>query len=135
MVILLPDTGMRYLSKIYNDEWMKENQYVEENIRLKVSEVVRLKRQGKKARKLVTAKPTDKLIDALKTMRKHDISQVPVFEKSKPVGSVFEDRIMNIVLHGRDIKKVDAKPERHTPNMAQLLLFYYCEIKPFRQFW
>jgi cystathionine beta-synthase len=105
MVILLPDTGMRYLSKIYNDEWMKENQYVEENVRLRVAEVVRLKVNGKRSRKLVSAKPTDKLIDALKIMRKHDISQVPIFEKSKPVGSIFEDRIMNMVLKGKSIKK------------------------------
>lgn len=105
MVILLPDTGMRYLSKIYNDEWMRENQYVEENVRIRVSEVVRMKRKHRRARKLVSAQPKDKLMDALKTMRKYDISQLPVFEKSKPVGSLYEDSLMNLILRGGNVKK------------------------------
>ena len=40
MVILLPDTGMRYLSKIYNDEWMRENQYFESDVKLRVADVL-----------------------------------------------------------------------------------------------
>lgn len=107
MVILLPDTGMRYLSKIYSEEWMKENQYTEEGIRIQVSEVVKLKKKGKKtAGKLVMAAPKDTLMQALKKMRKQDISQLPVFERSKLSGAIYEDAVMELLLKGRDIKKM-----------------------------
>ncbi|TBR24670.1 pyridoxal-phosphate dependent enzyme [bacterium] len=101
MVILLPDTGMRYLSKIYNDEWMKEHQYVEDSVRLTAGDVVRLKKGG---RKLVAASPTDTLLGALAKMRKLDISQLPVVEKGRPTGVIFEDSVMGRLLKGDDLK-------------------------------
>jgi cystathionine beta-synthase len=107
MVILVPDTGMRYLSKIYNDEWMKENQYFESEVHLKVADILTAKRKhGKGHAKLATAKPTDTLFGAMGVMRKHDISQLPVFEKNKVVGTVMEDAVLGMMLKGRDIKKM-----------------------------
>ncbi|MBI4422427.1 MAG: pyridoxal-phosphate dependent enzyme, partial [Elusimicrobia bacterium] len=106
VVVLLPDTGMRYLSKIYNDEWMREGQYFEADIHLQARDVLQLKRREKGERKLVMARPQDTLLAALEQMRKQDISQLPVFEKSKPVGAVFEDAILNLLLKGREIKKM-----------------------------
>ena len=103
MVILLPDTGMRYLSKIYNEEWMKEHQYVEESIRLKVGQIVKMKKKAKG--KLVHAAPKDTLMAALQTMRDMDISQLPVFEKNKISGAIFEDDVMGFLLRGKDLKK------------------------------
>ncbi|UPT74308.1 MAG: CBS domain-containing protein [Elusimicrobiota bacterium] len=108
MVILVPDTGMRYLSKIYNDEWMKENQYFESEVHLKVADILSAKRKHK-ARgngKLATAKPTDTLFGAMGVMRKNDISQLPVFEKNRVVGTVMEDAVLGMMLKGRDIKKM-----------------------------
>ncbi|MDE2292072.1 MAG: pyridoxal-phosphate dependent enzyme, partial [Elusimicrobia bacterium] len=102
MVILLPDTGMRYLSKIYNDEWMKEHQYVEDSVRLSAGDLVRMKKAG---RKLVSADPKDTLLAALSKMRKLDISQLPVFEKGQCVGSVLEDAVMSRLLKGEDLKR------------------------------
>jgi len=106
MVILLPDTGMRYLSKIYNDEWMKEGQYFEATIHLSAHDVLSVKRKEKGERKLVTAKPQDTLMEALRSMRKQDISQLPVFEGKKPVGAVHEDAILSLMLKGRELKKM-----------------------------
>jgi len=105
VVILLPDTGMRYLSKIYNDEWMKENQYVEESVSLTAAEVLVLKRRERGDRPLISAKPTDSLLDALKKMRDQDISQLPVFERAGIAGAVFEDAILTRLLRGQDLKK------------------------------
>ncbi|MBI2386026.1 MAG: cystathionine beta-synthase [Elusimicrobia bacterium] len=106
MVILVPDTGMRYLSKIYNDEWMKENQYFESEVHLKVADILASKRKHGKGGKLATVKPTDKMFAAMALMRKLDISQLPVFEKDKVVGTVMEDEILGHMLKGRDIKKM-----------------------------
>jgi len=104
MVILLPDTGMRYLSKIYNDEWMRENQYFESAVPLKAADVLDAKRERAKAKKLATAKPTDRLFAAMALMRKNDISQLPVFEKGAPVGTLHEDEVLGLMLKGREIK-------------------------------
>jgi cystathionine beta-synthase len=106
MVILVPDTGMRYLSKIYNDEWMRENQYAETELHLHARDVVSAKRHGGRDKKLVTGAPKDTLLDALHAMRKQDISQLPVFEGKKPVGAVYEDNILGLMLKGRDIRKM-----------------------------
>lgn len=106
MVILLPDTGMRYLSKIYNDEWMRENQYFESAVPLKAADVLAAKRARAKAKALATARPTDSLFAAMATMRKHDISQMPVFEKGQPAGTLHEDEVLGLMLKGRQIKKM-----------------------------
>lgn len=106
MVILVPDTGMRYLSKIYNDEWMKENQYFESEVHLKVADILASKRKHGKGGRLATVKPTDKMFAAMALMRKLDISQLPVFEKDKVVGTIMEDEILGHMLKGRDIKKM-----------------------------
>ncbi len=106
MVILLPDTGMRYLSKIYNEEWMKEHQYAESEIRLYAKDVVGAKRRGGRDKKLVMGAPRDTLLEALRRMRKQDISQLPVFEKKKMVGSVTEDDILGLMIRGREIRKM-----------------------------
>lgn len=104
MVILLPDTGMRYLSKIYNDEWMRENQYFESAVPLKAADVLAAKRERAKVKTLATVKPTDPLFQAMAAMRKFDISQLPVFEKGQPVGTLHEDEVLGLMLKGRDIK-------------------------------
>lgn len=106
VVILLPDTGMRYLSKIYNDEWMKENQYAESELHLYARDVLSSKRRAGREKKLVMGRTTDTLIDALHAMRKQDISQLPVFEGKRIVGAVYEDAILGLMLKGREIKKM-----------------------------
>ncbi|MEK9145238.1 MAG: CBS domain-containing protein, partial [Elusimicrobiota bacterium] len=58
------------------------------------------------AGKLVMARPTETLFDALKKMRGSDISQLPVFDRSKLTGAVFEDAVLEFMLKGRDLKKM-----------------------------
>ncbi len=106
MVILLPDTGMRYLSKIYNDEWMKEHQYFDTELHLQAKDVLAAKRAGARERRLVMGKPKDTLLVALRRMRTQDISQLPIFEGRRLVGSVLEDDILRLMLKGREIRKM-----------------------------
>src|SRR5262250_878334 len=53
VVALLPDTGMRYLSKVYNDEWMRERGYVDAAVQMTAAEVVKAKHASGKVRELV----------------------------------------------------------------------------------
>src|SRR5437899_9798289 len=53
IVAFLPDTGMRYLSKVYNDEWMRERGYADSAMKITAAEVVNAKHQAGKVREMV----------------------------------------------------------------------------------
>jgi len=104
MVILLPDTGERYLSKIYNDDWMKENGFLAPD-RVTVKYI--LEHKAKTDRQLVSITPTTLIREALSYFRQHDISQLPVIDKGKAVGTVTDSDLMSAVL--ADNTKLDAQ--------------------------
>jgi cystathionine beta-synthase len=106
MVVFIPDTGMRYLSKVYNNEWMKDNRYLEPSVALTAGEVVHAKVAMGQAGELVTVAPSDVVAAALERMQAHDFSQLPVFEGGTPVGALYEDEILNLALEGKDLKKL-----------------------------
>src|SRR5499427_1758619 len=106
VVAFLPDTGMRYLSKVYNDEWMRERGYTDSVVPITAAEVVKAKYQAGKVRELVVVRPYQTVFYALKTMQEQDISQIPVFEDSAPIGTVYEDQILTLALQGKDLRKL-----------------------------
>ncbi len=106
VVAFLPDTGMRYLSKVYSDEWMRERGYVEAEVPLTAEDVVSVKRKSGKVRELIVARPYQTVFHALRTMQSQDISQLPVFEDDTPIGAIYEDQILNLALQGKDLRKL-----------------------------
>lgn len=92
MVIILPDSGTRYTSKIYNDEWMRQNGYMDDATALMANEILDLRGKTSSLAKL---RPTDSLQDAINKMNETDISQLPVFDGEKQVGSINEGLILN----------------------------------------
>jgi cystathionine beta-synthase len=89
VVTFLCDTGERYLSKLYSDEWMRENQLLEAE-RATLADVLGEKAEGKAPATLVTTTPGMLVRQALGLMRLHDVSQLPVMDGEKSVGSVTE---------------------------------------------
>jgi cystathionine beta-synthase len=125
VVAFLPDTGMRYLSKVYNDEWMRERGYVDAEVSLTAEDVVRAKRQKTKVRELQIARPYQTVFHALRIMQGQDISQLPVFEDSTLIGTISEDQILNLALQGKDLRKlvireVMSKPLPQVPKDAPI---------------
>ncbi len=106
VVAMLPDTGMRYLSKVYSDEWMRERGYAEAEVSLTVEDVVAAKHRSGKAREMILVQPYQTVFHALRTMQEEDISQLPVFEENKNVGTIYEDQILNLALQGKDLRKL-----------------------------
>ncbi len=106
VVVFIADSGMRYLSKIYNNEWMRDNRYFESSVRLTAGEIVQAKASMGQPRELVTVAPSDSLAVALERMQEHDFSQLPVFENGAPAGALYEDAILNLALEGKDLKKL-----------------------------
>jgi cystathionine beta-synthase len=123
IVAFLPDTGMRYLSKVYNDEWMRERNYGDSAVKMTAGEVVKAKHHSGKVRELIIARPYQTVYHALKTMQQQDISQIPVFEETTPIGTIYEDQILNLALQGKDLHKlvvreVMSKPMPLVPSTA-----------------
>jgi cystathionine beta-synthase len=105
-VAFLPDTGMRYLSNVYNDEWMRDHAYVDAEVKLRAEDVVRAKQKLGKARELQIARPYQTVFHALRVMQGQDISQLPIFEESTLIGTISEDQILNLALQGKDLRKL-----------------------------
>jgi cystathionine beta-synthase len=106
VVLFLPDTGMRYLSKVYNNEWMRDNRYLESPVAISAAELVQAKIETGQPLALVAVEPADSVATALERMKSYDFSQLPVFENGKPVGALFEDEILELALEGKDLKKL-----------------------------
>ena len=96
VVIIIPDSGTRYLSKIYNDNWMRENQFLEARITVRAGQVLHDK--VRRAGSLVSIPLGVTVQDAVNLMRQHDISQVPIIEGGEVVGSMSETRILDILV-------------------------------------
>jgi cystathionine beta-synthase len=91
VVCVLPDTGERYLSKLYNEEWMRENQLLEPE-RLTVGDLVARKDGGAPALVSVTRETSAR--EALALITEYDISQLPVCDQDQCIGSVAESTLM-----------------------------------------
>jgi cystathionine beta-synthase len=85
IVALLCDTGERYLSKLYNDEWMRENQMMEPD---KLTLQSLLTRKDGDTPAVVSVAPGATVRQALRLMTLHDVSQLPVMDGESCVGSV-----------------------------------------------
>ena len=100
VVVFVPDTGRQYVSKVFNDEWMRENRYLEPAVRLTAGECLRHKTS---VTALQSASPADSAQDALQNMDERDISQLPVLENRQFLGAVTEDRLVALVLQGENL--------------------------------
>ena len=94
IVVVLPDSGMAYISKFHSDEWMRDNGFMEE----KGTGVVRDLLDGKK-REVVTARKGDRVDAVVERLRQHGISQMPVLSQDgRVVGMIHEYDLLNALV-------------------------------------
>lgn len=91
IVCVIPDTGERYLSKMYSEDWMRENRLLEPD-RLTAGEMI-MRKDGS-APALVSIERTTRVRDALRLVTEYDISQLPVCDGEECVGSIPESALM-----------------------------------------
>jgi cystathionine beta-synthase len=103
VVTFLCDTGERYLSKLYSDEWMRENQLLEPD-RVSIADLAEIKPRSVPA--IVATTPGATVRQALRLMSLHDVSQLPVMDGDDCVGSVSEGSMSARALE--DTKLLDA---------------------------
>jgi cystathionine beta-synthase len=113
VVFIVCDTGERYLSKFYSDEWMKEKRLLGFE-RLTVGALLRMK-DTSMVPPLVAVAPGDRVADALHKMNHYGLSQLPVLEEGRSVGSVREGRLMAKLLKNRDLLQAPVSEVMEAP--------------------
>ncbi len=102
VVVLFHDHGSRYVGKMFNDDWMKDRGFLEsEPNALGLIE-------NHKEHELVTAEVNEKISSVVQKMQQFGISQIPVFDNGKNVGSLTESIIFSKLTENTDILNSDA---------------------------
>ncbi len=105
VVVLMPDSGFRYLGKIYNDAWMRDHGFLEEGEPLTAKAVLEsIGPRKRPADRLVSVPPDMTLAEAIDVMTRHGISQVPVVENGDVVGSLAEQGVLNRLIREPDAR-------------------------------
>jgi cystathionine beta-synthase len=106
VVVLLPDSGRGYLSKVFNDEWLAQYGFLPEaDPGRTVGDVLRRKQGALPA--LVHTHPNETIAEAIEILREYGISQLPVVRAEPPVmaaeiaGSVVERDLLDALFSGR----------------------------------
>jgi cystathionine beta-synthase len=114
IVVLFPDTGRNYLTKVFNDDWMAEHGFLESSKpRVSVGDVVRSKQSSGPG--LIALSSQQSAREAFETLKRHAISQLPVIDDGVHVGSVQESTLLKLVydgvaLDGQPIRDIMGKP-------------------------
>ncbi len=120
IVVLLPDTGRNYLSKMYDDEWMREQGFWpdEEERHLTVGDVLNGKRS---LPRLIAVGLRDRLRRAVDLMHMYNISQIPVLDGDRQVGCLTESTVMKRLFEGLDLdnQEVSAVMGRPLPELRE----------------
>jgi cystathionine beta-synthase len=96
-VILLPDNGSRYLSKVYNDKWMEENGFFGQKSVLGNLGTLLANRGD---RELVTVPAKSKVTEVVGLLKLHGVSQLPVVDGKKLLGIISEKQLLERALEG-----------------------------------
>jgi cystathionine beta-synthase len=106
VVVLLPDSGSRYLSKVFDDNWMRENRFLEsEWVETPVAAIL----ERKVRHELVMARCDESVADVIAKLKAADVSQLPVVgERDQMMGVVTEVNLLNYLLRqpGGDASKM-----------------------------
>jgi len=94
VLILLPDSGSRYLSKVFDDQWLKENSFLEaDQTAGTVADVLAGTNHN-----LISVSTADGVQDVIALMKRHGVSQIPVLDEGDLVGMITEIRLLQAML-------------------------------------
>lgn len=101
VVFIVCDTGEHYLSKHHSDEWLKEKRLLEPQ---KITAgLISGTKKPQAPKSLVAVTPTNTVAEALEKMDDLGLSQMPVVEEGRAVGSLRENRVLSKVVRNRDL--------------------------------
>ena len=114
-VILLPDNGSKYLSKVYNDKWMEENGFLGSTDPMgTVADLL----STREARDLVTVPSNSSVAEVVGLLKLYGVSQLPVVQGDKLIGIISEKQLLERALTG----------DRSNADVGSLAQSNYCTV-------
>ena len=98
VVVLFHDSGSRYVGKMFNDDWMRQMGYLDEDFQV-VEDAIR----NHIDKPLITAKTEELVSHAIMRMRKFKISQIPITDTNGFVGSIDESDLIQAFAADKDV--------------------------------
>ena len=118
ILVFLCDGGQKYVSKIFNDDWMRENGFLEDSPGIgTVGDILHMRNK----RKIVTTTSTAKVKDVISTLKDLGISQLPVVDKGKLKGIISEVDLLRHMVSG---------PKTANATIGALLESDYATVTP-----
>lgn len=99
VVVIFHDHGSRYLGKMFNDEWMRDRGFLEQQ---KPTAQTIIESRSKST--VITVEATDKVEEALRLITEEDISQIPVKRGNDVVGAINESTLLMKLIKNPDLK-------------------------------
>jgi cystathionine beta-synthase len=103
IVVLFPDTGRSYLSKLFNDTWLRENGMAALSPVPTLRDLLEVRQQYTPVPLLLSISPDDTVIRALDLLHQYGISQLPVIEGTRIVGSLTETQLLRRLVSGEPL--------------------------------
>lgn len=107
VVVIIPDHASRYISKVFNDEWLRERGFLDEDT-IKTRDIYTSKDPGT-SDGLITIDKHTAVEDAVKIMQKAGIDQLPVMENGKMIGSITENRLYSQLIENPELKRLEVE--------------------------
>jgi cystathionine beta-synthase len=99
VVIIFHDHGSRYMGKMFNDDWLRERGFLQDE-KLTAKSIL----AKRKPQEMITIDSGKTVLEAINTMKSLNISQIPVMQQGMVVGRVTESEILNALLENPSIK-------------------------------
>jgi len=100
VVIIFHDHGSRYVGKVYNDDWMRERGFLKDEV-ITAKSIIERK---KDLNLLISASAEDSIIEAFHKMKEKGLTQLPVIENEKVLGSISENKILHLLIDNPEAK-------------------------------
>ncbi|WP_224483406.1 pyridoxal-phosphate dependent enzyme [Robertkochia aurantiaca] len=98
VVVLFHDSGTRYVGKMFNDDWMRDRGFLEEEEMKTAADLVE-----KHDLELITARTEELVSHAIERMKKYNISQIPVLDSKGFAGSLDESVLFKAYIENKDV--------------------------------
>ena len=107
VVFIVCDTGERYLTKYYNDKWLREKKLLNPST-ITVGNVFATK-PGRDLPPIVSVNSGNKVLEALELMDKYNVSNIPVIDGKECVGSLKESDLINGIMDDSNLSSKEVK--------------------------
>ncbi|MFW2338401.1 MAG: cystathionine beta-synthase, partial [Candidatus Nanopelagicales bacterium] len=106
VVVLLPDSGRGYLSKVFNEDWLSSYGFIQGDTEQTIGDVLRAKTLDGDLPDFVHTHPTESVADVIAILKEYGVSQIPVVRAEPPImtaeisGSIVERVVLDALFHG-----------------------------------